>query len=346
MLIIAAHSPQGESHRNRELRSVGSQVLPVETVFVDYRRQPRVRDFHAETEGIADSARQAAQLGAAAGQEHLLDVGVTRLDPEKLEAAADLVRQVRQHRPHRPVDASRTVLLVPRLEREQLLFGFRGNGGHGVVDFYFLGRVEIKAERPLDGSGDIVPRNADVPVHQDARAAHERDGGTGSADLHYDPNLVTLAEPVGAQRGAVQVLTEQGAFERAQEAERFDVHHDRLQARLAQVADLVGEQVTPGRGDDDLHVLAVLQIRGIVERVPVELHLVDRERYVTLRFPADRVGQLLQGHAGQRDVPRDRLAVSDRRDDGAPADAGVVEQCPDLIGQARLVDHLVTLEQA
>src|SRR5690606_21753843 len=81
----------------------------------------------------------------------------------------------------------------------------------------------------------------------------------------------------------------------------------------------------------------------VVEDEVVEHDLVDGERYVALGLPLDGLVELLDGHAGNVYVPRDRLAVADGRHGEATVDASVLEERLDLFHESAGVGHLVVL---
>src|SRR5690606_36037389 len=119
--VNAGHPPQRQAQRDRELRRHLLEVLGVEAVLVDVDRQPRVPELDAEAERVADGLGQAAQLGAAAGDDHAADVRVAALHAEELEGAPDLGGQLHQHRPQGLVDAARGELLALGVEVEEVL---------------------------------------------------------------------------------------------------------------------------------------------------------------------------------------------------------------------------------
>src|SRR5690606_20668307 len=345
MLINAGHPPQRQAQRHGELGTDLAQVVAVEAVLVDLDGQPRIAEFHPEPQRVADRFRQAAQLRAAAGDQHARDGGVAALHPEELEAAADLGRQFHQHRPQRFVDAARAELLALGVEVQQVLLVFGGDGGGAVLELHLFGAVEVESEGALDGGGEVVAADVDVAVHQDALPAHQRDGRGAGGDVERGAGLGRLGVG-GAGGGRLGgVLAQQGARRRAQQRERLGVDDVRFEARLLEVLDLLRHLVEPGGGDHDLELSALLDVFRVVEHEVVEYDLVDGERDVALGFPLDRFIELGHRHARHVDVPRDRLTVADGRDGEAPADAGVVEQGLDLLGEAVRIRDLVLLDE-
>src|SRR5690554_1696966 len=213
MLIKAGHPSERQTQRYSELRPYAVQVVRIETVLVHLDAEPRVAELHLEAERVTYGFRQAAQLGAAARDEHAADERVARLHPEELEGAPDLGGEFHQNGPQCVVNAAGRELFPLHVEVEEVLFVLGGDGGGAVLQLDLFGRIEVQTERTLDRGSEVVAGDVDVAVHQHALTAYQGDGGTAGCYLQHHAHLVGLREVLAGQGGLGQVLAKEGALE-------------------------------------------------------------------------------------------------------------------------------------
>ena len=148
--------------------------------------------------------------------------------------------------------------------------------------------------------------------------------------------LVALAPALSratTRAGLEAVVDFVGVLER----EGVDVDDDRRAAGLGDDAGVVGDLVLLRRDQQHVHGALAVAV-GRRQDLVVEVDVLDVEGDVLLGFPVDRLGQLLLGHRGQRDLLDDDRVARQRRGDVLGPELGVGEQAPHRVGDRAAVD--------
>ena len=100
---------------------------------------------------------------------------------------------------------------------------------------------------------------------------------------------------------------------------------------------ILTDEFLPGRDEQDLHLARV--IPRVVEELYVDVHIVDVERDVLLRFPLNRLLEFLHRHQRQVDPLDDHRVARDRYHRLFGLHASLVDQSPDGVDHSARVHH-------
>ena len=203
---------------------------------------------------LATSSSRPGSSAQPPGQHHMVDLVVRGRSEEELQRAGDLERQ----RLHERLQHVAVVVL-----RQPLVLLGR---------FRLFGR---QVERALDILGQLVAAERLVPGEQELVVAQHVEVRHVGADVDQRDVLVA---PVGRQRRRDQP-------ECLLRRVRFDVHHQRPQARGFGDGYAVLDLLLARRGDQHLDLVGV--VRGRPQDLEVEVDLVQRERDVLVGLGLD-----------------------------------------------------------
>jgi hypothetical protein len=193
-----------------------------------------------------------------------------------------------------------------------------------VAALDLLGALERQVQLFLHRLGVGIAAHRDVACEDRLIAGNDVDvdrAGAGVEQHDHGAGFQPVVDLVG-------VLQREGV----------DIHDYRQASGLGDDAGIVGDLFLLRRHQQDVHGARRLLARAGVENLVVEIHVLDVERDVLLRFPVDGLGELGLGHDRQVDLLDDDRVAGERSGDFLGLERLVLENTADRVGDRGAVD--------